>query len=270
MEPVILPAGTSFVLVDQISSLIANALHPKPEDAACVIKEIRKISLMTLDQDSISYPLTAADSELLLSICGTVPQAGERISKLEWTKYVATVERSERRPSWGLGATWTDVALNNSILRAAARARHMALLRDAFAERTLVSTDRAGIPTLGRISPNARIGVRHFSKYAAQFNVRVIVRRGKSVIPWKQPRAVNWIDFAIATATRIHNDDPRLNGMGIANQVLALMKAEGIGGRGGKVLTAETIRRKALKGIKPRGNSWHPNCSTKSPIMETV
>ena len=60
----------------------------------------------------------------------------------------------------------------------------------------------------------------------------------------------SWCEFAWNEGKKILIEKPNFSIPQIADRVAQSMEQEGIKGRGGKVLSAETIRRHALTGIK--------------------
>ena len=238
--------------MDEIAGLLTDAIHPKLTESPCVLSDIRKISSASLHGDQTSSSVTADDKLLIESICGPLPRIGSPTTKLEWAKYVSKLDKSDRRPNWELTATWTDQKSVSATVRAAARRRHIALLKEAFLQRKLLAMNLGESKGNVEYSPTSRITIHDFREYAARFNVPVVVRSGKGAVPWKPTRRISWIESAVDLAHQIYARDSSLNGLAIAAEVHAHFRKEKVTGRGDKVPTPGTILRKAIKGIVSR------------------
>lgn len=147
---------------------------------------------------------------------------------------------------------WIDESSTHNMLRAAARKTHIALLRTALADGQIDCTTLGGKPATRQFVPHARVSVEDFCDYAATFQVRVIIRKGKDAKPWKEICGMQWIEIAIRLANQIQQQNPSLSGTEIAVMVRTAMMRDRVTGRAGNVPTAATINRKALKGVRPR------------------
>jgi hypothetical protein len=116
-------------------------------------------------------------------------------------------------------------------------------------------------PSMTRLAPNegtfpfARILVADFIGYL-KTNVPIVrvrideTARSGPATALSGASEIEWIKIARTEGQKIHKASPKLNAAAIAERVRQKLVAMNVAGRGGKVPSASTIKRHALRGYK--------------------
>jgi hypothetical protein len=174
---IVLPAGTRYVPVADIPTLIALAVYPEPSPELRV-DYIRKVALSGLGVSNRTEELTPEDWEFLGDIWRHLPPFGMGMPESNWRAYADAFDAVAGGLKWRMVAFSKGGPLGTAMLRASAEERHADLLQRAIQQGDLATYDHARAPyprELLGFPKYARVRVDDFSKYAQQFDVRVRV-----------------------------------------------------------------------------------------------
>jgi len=172
MAEIVLPVGTEHVTVEEVSGLLALAIHPVPPSGR-VVSYLTKQVLSENGQE-LGVPINGDDMAALAVIWEGLPSMQQGIPEALWPRYAEAFDNAPQKPEWLPVPVWRNDALNAGILRVDAEKEHRRALSTAIARGELAALNHVRLPvTLAY--PGALVTIDALREYAAKFGVRLRV-----------------------------------------------------------------------------------------------
>jgi hypothetical protein len=173
-----LPDGKTYVTVEEIPELIAGALYPEADDhSEMTVSYLIKTKVGDDALHDHGTVLTPEDRNYLQKIWRDLPAYRDGVTETEWPAYAAAFDAAADKPEWQPTPVWNNPQLIGPMMRMNAKEEHEKSLGKAIRAGKLMTRSHAMVPftPLEGAVPIARVPIDDFTRYVAEFGIRVRV-----------------------------------------------------------------------------------------------